>query len=84
MTCVQASTIPLRETSTCSVTKASRVPAVLATIRFSKDFFPKSSNFCNIQVLWDDSDMTADALETLAYYLCHLYSRWNSTYLSEN
>ena len=28
------------------------------------------------QVLWDDSDMTADALETLAYYLCHLYSRW--------
>ena len=30
---------------------------------------------CHYQVLWDDSDHHADELETLAYYLCHLYSR---------
>merc|ERR1712080_275196 len=34
-----------------------------------------TSRPCHYQVLWDDSDMTADELETLAYYLCHLYSR---------
>ena len=27
------------------------------------------------QVLWDDSDMTADDMEKLTYYLCHLYAR---------
>jgi len=27
------------------------------------------------QVLWDDKDLTADELEKLTYYLCHLYSR---------
>ena len=27
------------------------------------------------QVLWDDSQFTADELEVLSYYLCHLYSR---------
>merc|ERR1719435_778210 len=27
------------------------------------------------QVLWDDSDFSADELEVLSYYLCHLYSR---------
>jgi len=26
-------------------------------------------------VLWDDSDFSADELEVLSYYLCHLYSR---------
>ena len=26
-------------------------------------------------VLWDDSDMSADDLERLTYFLCHLYSR---------
>jgi len=34
-----------------------------------------TSRPCHYQVLWDDSDLTADELETLAYYLCHLYSR---------
>jgi len=27
------------------------------------------------QVLWDDADRSADELEQLTYYLCHLYSR---------
>ena len=27
------------------------------------------------QVLWDDSQFSADELEVLSYYLCHLYSR---------
>ena len=26
-------------------------------------------------MLWDDSDFSADELEVLSYYLCHLYSR---------
>ena len=34
-----------------------------------------TSRPCHYQVLWDDSDLHADELETLAYYLCHLYSR---------
>jgi len=34
-----------------------------------------TSRPCHYQVLWDDSNMSADELETLAYYLCHLYSR---------
>ena len=28
-----------------------------------------------MKVLWDDSDLTADELERLAYFLCHLYAR---------
>ena len=34
-----------------------------------------TSRPCHYQVLWDDSDFTADELEVLSYYLCHLYSR---------
>ena len=34
-----------------------------------------TSRPCHYQVLWDDSDFSADELEVLAYYLCHLYSR---------
>ena len=34
-----------------------------------------TSRPCHYQVLWDDSNLAADELETLAYYLCHLYSR---------
>merc|ERR1711972_1117359 len=34
-----------------------------------------TSRPCHYHVLWDDSNFTADELETLAYYLCHLYSR---------
>jgi len=34
-----------------------------------------TSRPCHYQVLWDDSNFTADDLEVLAYYLCHLYSR---------
>jgi len=34
-----------------------------------------TSRPCHYHVLWDDSNMAADELETLAYYLCHLYSR---------
>ena len=34
-----------------------------------------TSRPCHYQVLWDDSNLSADELETLAYYLCHLYSR---------
>merc|ERR1719369_2509432 len=34
-----------------------------------------TSRPCHYQVLWDDNNLTADELETLAYYLCHLYSR---------
>ena len=30
---------------------------------------------CHYHVLWDDSNFSADELETLSYYLCHLYSR---------
>jgi len=34
-----------------------------------------TSRPCHYQVLWDDSRLTADQLEVLAYYLCHLYTR---------
>jgi len=34
-----------------------------------------TSRPCHYQVLWDDSEFTADELEVLSYYLCHLYSR---------
>jgi len=34
-----------------------------------------TSRPCHYQVLWDDNNLTADELEVLAYYLCHLYSR---------
>ena len=34
-----------------------------------------TSRPCHYQVLWDDSSLTADQLEVLAYYLCHLYTR---------
>ena len=34
-----------------------------------------TSRPCHYHVLWDDNDFTADELETLSYYLCHLYSR---------
>ena len=34
-----------------------------------------TSRPCHYQVLWDDSDFSADELEVLSYYLCHLYSR---------
>jgi len=34
-----------------------------------------TSRPCHYHVLWDDSNFSADELETLAYYLCHLYSR---------
>jgi len=34
-----------------------------------------TSRPCHYHVLWDDSNLTADELETMAYYLCHLYSR---------
>ena len=34
-----------------------------------------TSRPCHYQVLWDDNNSTADELEVLAYYLCHLYSR---------
>lgn len=34
-----------------------------------------TSRPCHYHVLWDDSNFHADDLETLAYYLCHLYSR---------
>ena len=73
----QVSTTPLRETSTCSAMRASRAPAGLATTRFSNLVASELSqtDLDTYQVLWDDSDMTADALETLAYYLCHLYAR---------
>merc|ERR1719481_2164045 len=34
-----------------------------------------TSRPCHYQVLWDDSDFSADDLEVLSYYLCHLYAR---------
>jgi len=34
-----------------------------------------TSRPCHYHVLWDDSNLAASELETLAYYLCHLYSR---------
>ena len=34
-----------------------------------------TSRPCHYQVLWDDSQLSADQLEVLAYYLCHLYTR---------
>jgi len=34
-----------------------------------------TSRPCHYQVLWDDSEFSADELEVLSYYLCHLYSR---------
>ena len=34
-----------------------------------------TSRPCHYQVLWDDSQFSADELEVLSYYLCHLYSR---------
>jgi len=34
-----------------------------------------TSRPCHYHVLWDDNKMTADDLEQLSYYLCHLYSR---------
>jgi len=34
-----------------------------------------TSRPCHYHVLWDDKLMTADELEILAYYLCHLYTR---------
>merc|ERR1712121_373224 len=34
-----------------------------------------TSKPCHYQVLWDDSNFSADELEVLSYYLCHLYSR---------
>lgn len=34
-----------------------------------------TSRPCHYHVLWDDSNFTADELEKLSYYLCHLYSR---------
>jgi len=34
-----------------------------------------TSRPCHYHVLWDDSNFSADDLEVLAYYLCHLYSR---------
>merc|ERR1719187_2007102 len=34
-----------------------------------------TSRPCHYHVLWDDSDFSADELEVLSYYLCHLYSR---------
>merc|ERR1712013_957062 len=34
-----------------------------------------TSRPCHYHVLWDDSGFTADELEVLSYYLCHLYSR---------
>ena len=34
-----------------------------------------TSRPCHYQVLWDDIKLTADQLEVLAYYLCHLYTR---------
>ena len=34
-----------------------------------------TSRPCHYQVLWDDSNFSADELEKLSYYLCHLYAR---------
>ena len=34
-----------------------------------------TSRPCHYQVLWDDNQLTANELEELAYYLCHLYAR---------
>jgi len=34
-----------------------------------------TSRPCHYHVLWDDMKMTADDLEIMAYYLCHLYTR---------
>merc|ERR1711973_409722 len=34
-----------------------------------------TSRPCHYQALWDDNKMSANELEKLAYYLCHLYSR---------
>merc|ERR1712048_1332312 len=34
-----------------------------------------TSRPCHYQVLWDDSQFSADELEVLSYYLCHLYAR---------
>jgi len=34
-----------------------------------------TSRPCHYQVLWDDSEFSADELEVLSYYLCHLYAR---------
>ena len=34
-----------------------------------------TSRPCHYQVLWDDNKMSANELEELAYYLCHLYAR---------
>eukprot|EP00092_Neocalanus_flemingeri_P034497 GFUD01037510.1.p1 GENE.GFUD01037510.1~~GFUD01037510.1.p1 ORF type:complete len:930 (+),score=334.94 GFUD01037510.1:83-2872(+) len=34
-----------------------------------------TSRPCHYHVLWDDSNLTADQLEVLAYFLCHLYTR---------
>ena len=42
---------------------------------YSHEGIQGTSRPCHYQVLWDDSDFTADELEILSYYLCHLYSR---------
>jgi len=34
-----------------------------------------TSRPCHYHLLWDDSNFSANELETLTYYLCHLYSR---------
>ena len=34
-----------------------------------------TSRPCHYHTLWDDSNFSANEIETLSYYLCHLYSR---------
>ena len=42
---------------------------------YSHEGIQGTSRPCHYHVLWDDSDFSADELEVLSYYLCHLYSR---------
>ena len=72
----RASTIPQRATSICSGAKI----GIIFKERLTSDFHSHegiqgTSRPCHYHVLWDDSDFSADELEVLSYYLCHLYSR---------
>ena len=51
------------------------VGQIITSSYYSHEGIQGTSRPCHYQVLWDDSDFSADELEILSYYLCHLYSR---------
>ena len=53
----------------------SYLSACLTCFSPSHEGIQGTSRPCHYHVLWDDSDFSADELEVLSYYLCHLYSR---------